>query len=427
MSLTDEARKVLSQRSITNAKKRRPDHPTGFEPGIDTEKGIATLQRTRPIQADEYADAFTELLEDWGFDPELFTIQDDTVEVRTWEGLSNVLGPYKGEVVRFWYYKAKVAHKRPGADIGELTKRIRSRKPLKSKQVRGGDRTFVVCNADWQLGKRDGQGTEFTINAIKSAMGSVKQRYEDLRAQGVKIDTLLIANLGDLIEGCDGFYPMQTYQVELSRREQIRLGRELLTEQIMAWADDFDKVLVVAVGGNHGEHRKDGKVFTNLGDNDDVALVEQVADAFELAANAAAPDGGRYGHVSFLIPENELSFTLDVSGTIVGITHGHVAGGRRSASRDLSHTRVWDWWYGQSMGRQPVADADLLLTGHYHYLSLFRQGTRTAIQAPAMEYGSQWFIDANGMESHAATLTLVVGGGVEGGQPGWSDLYITSA
>ena len=422
MSLTDDARKVLSTRAIQNAKKRRPDHPTGFEPGVNTEKGVATLQRTRPIKADEYEDAFTELLLDWGFDPKLFTIEGDTVEVRTWEGLSNIKGPYAGEVVRFWYYKAKVTHKRPGADISELTKHIRSRKPLKDKKVRGGNRTFVVCNADWQLGKRDGEGTEYTILAIKNTLATVKKRYMDLRAQGVQIDTLLIANLGDLIEGCVGHYPMQQYNVELSMREQNRLARELLTEQIMYWADDFDKVLVCAVGGNHGEERLNGKAYTNLGDNYDVALVEAVAESFEMAAKG----NDRYAHVKFLIPENELSFTLDVSGTIVGITHGHVAGTRSGKGRDLSHTKVWDWWYGQSMGRQPVADADLLLTGHYHYLSLFRQGSRTAIQAPPMEYGSQWYIDSRGMSSHAAMLTLVVGGGIENGQPGWSDLYITS-
>ncbi len=228
--------------------------------------------------------------------------------------------------------------------------------------------------------------------------------------------------MGDLIEGCVGHYPMQTFNVELSRREQVRLGRELLTEQLLGWADDFDRVLVAAVPGNHGENRNDdGKSYTNLGDNDDVALVEQVADAFDLAKQAGS---SRYEHVRFLIPDNELTFTLDVYGTIVGLTHGHVANTRTKAGKDLSHTKLWDWWYGQSMGRQPVSDADLLLSGHYHYLSVIRQGTRTAIQAPPMEDGSQWYIDKAGMDSRASTATMLIGGGTEEGRPGWSDLWV---
>jgi hypothetical protein len=218
---------------------------------------------------------------------------------------------------------------------------------------------------------------------------------------------------------------MQTFSVELSRREQVRLGRELLTSQIMGWADDFERVLVTTVPGNHGEHRnEDGKSFTNLGDNDDVALVEQVAESF----NMAKKSGSRYEHVRFLIPDNELSFTLDLHGTICGFTHGHVANTRRKNQRDLSHSKVWDWWSGQVMGRQPVSDADILFSGHYHYLSVAVQGGRSAIQFPPLDDGSGWYVAANGLESMAAVASLVVGGGTDGGRiPGWSDLHLTTA
>jgi hypothetical protein len=154
-----------------------------------------------------------------------------------------------------------------------------------------------------------------------------------------------------------------------------------------------------------------------------VALVEQVAEAFELAKSAG---GSRYEHVTFKIPNNELAFTLDVHGTIVGLTHGHVANTRGITGKNLAHTKVWDWWYGQLMGRQPVADADLLISGHYHYLSLFTQGGRTALQAPPLDDGSGWFVDKDGLESMAAIATLVIGGGTKGGKvPGWEALHIT--
>lgn len=417
MSLTERARQVQEHQRIENVRRARPKHPKGFEPGLDTEKGEIAGRFEKPLKEGEYEDAFRYLLEEWGFDPEEFSIEDDRVEVRTWDAHYGKENPPR----RFWYYKAKVIRRRKPEDVSDLVKMIRSKRPIKKKTF-DGDRAFAVLNADWQLGKRDGRGTEFTVQAIVDTIPDITKRYKDLRKMGHKINELHIYNLGDLVEGCVGHYPMQTFYVELSRREQVRLAREMLTKQIMAWADDFERVLVVGVPGNHGEYRnEDGKTFTNLGDNDDVALVEQVAEAFDLAGKV----GSRYEHVKFLIPENQMSFTLDVHGTIVGLTHGHVANSRAASGKSLSHTKLWDWWYGQSMGRQPVADADLLITGHYHYLSLFRQGTRTALQAPPLDDGSEWFVDINGMGSHAAVASLLIGGGTDEGNAGWSDLYVT--
>lgn len=416
MSLIDAAKRVAKERQIADARKARPKHPTGYEPGLDTAKNEITGRWDHPLEESEYEDAFTELLKEWGFDPNLFAIEDDRVEIRTWDAHYGV----DQEPKRFWYYKARVVRKRPKANIEELVKRIRSRKAIEKKPA-AGERAFVVVNTDWQLGKRDGEGTAFTIQAVKNSIPRIKARYKALMKEH-DIDTLVMANLGDLVEGCVGFYPMQTFEVELSRREQVRLGRELITEQILAWADDFQRVIVITVAGNHGEFRNNaGQAFTNLGDNDDIAMVEQVADAFKLASDAGSD---RYDHIRFMIPDNQLSVTLDIHGTIVGITHGHVAGRRPTVGKNLAHTKVWDWWYGQSMGRQPIADADLLLSGHFHYLSLIHQGKRTALQAPPLDNASEWYVDSQGLKSHAATLTLVVGGGVDEGEAGWSDLHV---
>ncbi len=420
MSLVDEARQVEKQRQIKNITKKRPAHPSGFEPGVNTEKNEVALRTDKPLEPSDYSDKFTELLEEWGFDPELFTVEDDRVEVRTWDAHYGV----DQEPKRFWYYKARIVRKRRHEDVSDLIARIRARKPIKARSFEG-DRAFVVLNTDWQLGKRDGQGTEFTIAKIKETIPKITARYKALRKQGYKMDRLIIANLGDLVEGCVGHYPMQTFSVELSRREQVRLGRELLTEQLLMWADDFDDVLVLALPGNHGENRnEDGKTFTNLGDNDDVALVEQVAEAFDLAVEAGS---SRYAHVKFMVPDNELSFTLDVHGTIVGFTHGHVGNTRAVSGKNLSHTKLWDWWYGQQMGRQPIADADILISGHYHYLSVFTQGGRTALQAPPLDGGSGWFVDKNGLGTMAAVATVVIGGGTnDGTRSGWEALDILS-
>lgn len=416
MSLVDKARDVQEQhRPASVTPKEKFKHPTGYEPGIDTESGKITGRFNEPLTDDgALLKSFDRLLKEWGFDPEHFTVDLDRINFRTWDAHYGIHRPPE----RFYYYKADIVRRRPVAELDDLVSRIRRKKPLKVSRALSGPNTFAILNADWQLGKKDGQGTEFTIEAVMNSIPLIKKRYQTLRAQGYEFGDLLIANLGDLVEGCKGHYPMQTFNVELSRREQVRLGRELLTEQIMAFADDFDRVLIAAVAGNHGENRNDdGKSFTNLGDNDDVALVEQVAEAFDLAAKVSS----RFEHVRFAIPENELSMVLDVSGTIVGLTHGHVANARRAVGRNLSHTKVWDWWQGQAFGNQPVSDVDLLISGHFHYFSMFEQAGRTALQVPALEDRSEWFTATHGMAATAAVMTMVIGGGR------WDAIDITPA
>lgn len=403
--LVEQAKEVVESHKPPPApRKDRPRHPTGYEPGIDTAGGTITARFDEPVADEELVGRFEELLQEWGFDPDQFSIEDDRVEIRSWDAHYGV----DREPVRFWYYKAKIIRKRTAANLDALVASIGKRKPLQVKREYEGNRTFCVVNTDWQLGKRDGEGTEFTIRAVENTISLIKERYKTLRKEGHEITDLLIANMGDMIEGCVGFYPMQTYQAELSRREQVRLGRRLLTEQIMSWADDFNRVLVAVVPGNHGEFRnQDGQTFTNLGDNDDIAMVEQVAESFDLAKKATS----RYDHIHFAIPTNDLSMVLDVSGTIVGLTHGHVANTRKIQGIALSHTKVWDWWNGQVFGRQAVADVDLLISGHWHYFSVFEQGGRTALQAPALEGGSEWFKTRTGMFATAATTTLLIGDG----------------
>jgi hypothetical protein len=77
------------------------------------------------------------------------------------------------------------------------------------------------------------------------------------------------------------------------------------------------------------------------------------------------------------------------------------------------------------MGRQPIADADILITGHYHHFICSETSGRTFMQAPAMDGGSSWWTDISGQNSPAGLLTLGIGTGY--GPRGWGDLHIHSA
>ena len=196
---------------------------------------------------------------------------------------------------------------------------MRKHRPSSDKPV-DADSAFVVCLSDWQIGKADGDGTEGTIDRILQMIDDVTNRIKDLQKSGRKFKTLVIAGIGDMVENCDGNYASQTFTVQLNRRQQIRVLRRLLVKAVTSWAKMFPEVVITAVPGNHGENRKDGKSFTTRGDNDDVA-------AFEMLAEILAINPDAYGHVKFLIPEDDISVVFKVFETYIGFTHGHVTSG----------------------------------------------------------------------------------------------------
>jgi predicted phosphodiesterase len=222
----------------------------------------------------------------------------------------------------------------------------------------------------------------------------------------VKPKQVYVVGLGDLVEGCDGHYASQTFTVELNRREQVRVVRRLFRDFVIKLAGLGVPVVVSAVAGNHGENRKDGKAFTGVGDNDDVAVVEQVAEVLQ-----SNPDA--FGHVSFHIPDDRLSVLLEIEGWRVGFNHGHVAG-----KGSTPQQKQQNWWKDHAFMLSPIGDADYLVTGHYHHLSVVDHGPRVHFQAPAMDGGSKWFEDRGGGVSATGTLTFMIY------QQGWDNLRI---
>jgi hypothetical protein len=257
------------------------------------------------------------------------------------------------------------------------------------------------------MGKGEGGGSAGVVDRFVRGIGLVEQRFKELAKSGRSFDRVVVTGLGDLVESTDGHYAMQGFQVDLDRREQVKVMRRLLVRALERWSKLAPKVIVAAIPGNHGENRKNGKAYTTFGDNDDVAVFEQVAEI--LAANPEA-----YGHVSFVMPDNDLTITIDVHGTIIGLAHGHQA--RSGGAGPIA--KVANWWKGQAFGERPTGDATLLLTGHFHSLQVATHGHRTHIQAPSLDGGSQWLTEMTGIESPGGLLTLTVGA------DGWDDLKV---
>lgn len=369
-----------------------PAHPD-WQPGItwDGTKGTLT---TAAMDGPPDPAIWAELIKDWGLDPNLTEVVPGTVQVRGWDANTG-----NGDIRRLKYYRAtlrpRTADDDPRTGLEDLYRAVRKDKTR--PRTTTGDNTLVIALSDWQVGNRDGGGAETQIRAIAGLPDLVADRAKQAARQH-GLGHIVIAGMGDLGENTCGFYSNQTWMTELDRREQTRVVRRGITDIVRAAAPHAPKVTVTAVGGNHGENRQGNRAVTGPGDNDDVAVFEQVAEI--LAEN---PD--TYGHVAFRLPTDRLAVSIACSGRIVAFTHGHLPKYRGNAAETM-----WGWWKDQALGRHypGVADAEILVTGHYHHLNVKQQLGRTVFVCPALSPVGDWFGNSAGMRAVPGTLTLLV-------------------
>lgn len=390
-------------------KRHKLEHPKGWEPGVTWTGNEGTIV----VQAEAEPDPaiWAHLIADWDLDPTRTEVIPGSVQIRAWD--SNV---GNGDVRRLKYYRATLRPKekrddKVREDIDQLCASVMKRKPSKVDAPLG-NRAFLVLASDWQAGKGEGGGSAAMTERVLLAIDRSVERLKELKKLGRPASAVYLIGLGDLVEGCSQFYAMQEWQTDLDRREQGRLVRRLLLKAVDAYVDAGYPVVLGAVPGNHGENRNaTGRAYTTWTDNDDLATFEQVGEI--LAAN---PD--RYANVNIPIGaiSDDLTMTLDIAGVPCGFAHGHQF--PRSGG---AQTKIEGWWKGQALGRQAIADAELLFAGHLHHFVTSEATGRTLFQAPAMDGGSKWFTQTTGSSSPAGMLTMMIGSAYP---RGWGDLEI---
>lgn len=372
--------------------------PREGQPSVDWDGARGSIS-TGPMT--EAPKSWDDLIADWGLDPAEVAVVEGSVQIRAWD--ANVGG---GEIRRLRYYKASLERRTAGIDTGDLDEIKRAllrRKPMNApatKLASGGTR--VVLLADWQIGKADGDGTEGTVRRISAGLEAAARA-----AKGC--ERIVLAGMGDIVEQCAGHYPGQAFMVELDRREQMRVARRLILRAVDLFAP-VAPVDIVAVPGNHGENRLNGKAFTRTQDNDDLAVFEQVADI--------CGSTERYPDVRFGFPPDEdpTTVTVDV-GPGVAFVHGH-----NLESGATGQQKAHTWWKGQMAGHRPAGDCDILVTGHYHHFVCYEGTGRTWFQCPSMDGGSDWWINKTGETAPPGMLSFTVG---DFGVRPWGDLALT--
>jgi hypothetical protein len=391
-SIDEFAEKFLKPVADNDAKLRERTArklPTGKEAGIEWDGQQGEL---RTGATDEVPEDWSGLLEMWGLNPEEIEIVGP-VRRSSWDSGDRVLNSYRANIQRKFKFDR-------GYDFDELLNDVKTHKPSK-RPAPDGDFAFVVAPADLQAGKDD---PRVLVDRFMEATDANVARLKELRKAGRSIGEVALLWAGDCIEHVRGSYASQGFTVHLGLTEQIRLVRRLMTYQVKAFAPLVPKLTLVSVPGNHDiAVREGGKMATKNSDSFATDCASQVAEA--LSENPAA-----YGHVSVVVPRGEeLTVSLDICGTGVGIAHGH----------QIPRGDAMKWWAGQAHGCQDIGDTTLLITGHLHHLKVLQEGAKTHIQLPSMDTaGSQYYTDMTGKDSPTGMLSLVVGRG------GWSDLLI---
>lgn len=258
---------------------------------------------------------------------------------------------------------------------------------------------FVVSINDIQLGQSYNGGSAATIDQFHKFIDGVYARINELIYLGRNLTTLVVIGGGDLVEGCV-IYGNQAFSLDLDRKQQMEGVVALLLHTLDTLAPLFDRVIVLAAKGNHGENRIDGK-YTTLADNDDTHV-------WEMAKLALSRDQNMQ-HIEWTIAESEAGVAVPVFKWILATTHGDIyAKGVTGATIDK---KAHNWMKNMALGREKfglLGQAHVLVTHHYHHDKMSDWGSCLWRQTPSQDRGSPYFEQATGEYSDPGMLTFVM-------------------
>ena len=364
----------------------RVESPPNFRVGIEFD-GTTGVAQTPALDAPN----FDKFLEDAGFDPAEIEIVG-VPRTSRWQR-------YDGQwltAYRFNFRK-KVSF---GLELPLLLQEAKKKAKV-AKLEKPEARCLVVMWSDLQVGKVDYRGgSDKLIERVELTKIRLKNLIREQKPSKV-----IFADLGDTIEGFSNSADMAQLQSnDLSIMEQVDLSITFAYDTIRSIYELVPDITYASVGSNHCQWRV-GKQQVGKGTDDWAIFIGR-----QLARLAEAQDL----NIRFLEPQPwDESLAIDVFDDqfhVLGVVHGHQAGGRPE--------NVPDWWRKQSFGKQPVSDATVLVHGHWHHLRVTELGStphghsRFLISASTLDNGSNWFRKQSGEDSVPGLVTFVLERGV---------------
>ena len=317
-------------------------------------------------------------------DPAEWKIADpNKIDARMWQ---------RYDLEYLHYYKFPVVRRDATLDLPALFAAARRVQRAKTPEVRNGGRGAVVVWADPQTGKIGSRGgTPELIERVQE-----KQAALDAWLKKMKPDQCLFADVGDGVEGFESVAAQQ-FTNDLSLMDQLDIEATFEFDTIATMAKRAP-TLVAKTTSNHSAWRN-GKAWLGKPKDDwGIYLGHQLEKQFRHLPNL---------DVTFAYPhEWDHSMSVDFMGTIIGLHHGHLVS--RPEGVPL-------WWAKQTHGAGAIADADILLVGHWHHLRIQPTGrnritgkVKWLLQAPTLDNGSDWYRNAQGDDSDPGLLVFMV-------------------
>lgn len=280
-----------------------------------------------------------------------------------------------------WSYTFRIAKASTRESlVNDLIKLINKKPGKRSEPMT--DELFVFAMGDSQLGKVDGDGSEGTVSRWTESLATARDQW--LKAGRPDV---LVAGLGDHLEGNQSQGGRNFYRSDLTISEQLRVFRRMLLRTIDTFID-APTIRVGIVNGNHDDVQR----FQATDASDGHATESAIAVAEAIALN---PD--RYGHVSIYVPgKDEDHLVIEANGTNFVLIHGH----------QWPRGKSMEWWEKQTFNNQPSSVGHILLHGHEHEFQISSRRDRLIITTPALESESTWYKHKAGAMGRRGVLTF---------------------
>lgn len=346
------------------------DGPKGFRPAIEFD-GLQG-EATTPGFTDQ--PNFDEFLADAGFDPAEIEIVG-TPRTSRWQR-------YDGEWLTSYRFQFR---KRTNADIDLPTLYAQAKRTKLAKPAtKESGKALIIVPADLQVGKVGSRGgTKELIERMFASYALIEAQMK----RG-KYERIIIVDSGDIIEGIENAANFaQLTSNDLSPMQQTDCAAALMWD-LLKIAAKYAPVTYASVGSNHCQFRVSKQHVGRPGVDDwGIVILQQLRRlAVETGMDA-----------TFLIPQpHDESLAFNVFEHVVGVAHGH------QANRPDS---IPNWFMKQAWGLQPLAAANILLTGHFHHTRIEELGqapnggSRWWVQASTSDNGSDWYRLNSGTDS----------------------------
>jgi len=392
-SVRRHRRKLRNNTQAQTPPTRTP--PTAISPAVQVKGDGYEVSFDKLVSEDPSSPAFDRVFELAGLSQEEYVLDNDTLRFSTWQQGDRQLYSYRGV-----FRKRDMKQENYVEELLEVLNATPTQDPQTAYQTPTPEtyQTPVLCISDCQIGKATerGGGTKETLEVVGNAVKRFIEEY-------LPSEVAIVVDGGDVIENMFNA-PSQPYTNDLDLAAQIRVARRMLLKALTDVAQHCERVIYVSIPSNHGQVRNGkqsqaGSVDADFG----LEISYQIEDAVRLSDFK--------DKISFVRPDSlDETAVVEVSNTKLAFNHGHRMGGPEKHD---------DWWTKQDHGRMPGWDADILVTAHYHNLSVRQSGNaRWIIGVSSPEPGSGYFALSTGKRSMRGLTAFNVSDGM------WYDLTV---